>query len=85
MPFGVIKHLWGYRKVRYRGLAQNAAQVFTLQLSWLDSATEFVDENDATEDQPHTRLLGYTRIVEERDAALKKLRSRLPGFVYFNI
>ncbi len=28
--FGVIKHLWGYRKVRYRGLAKNAAQVFTL-------------------------------------------------------
>ena len=52
--------------------------------SWLDAATEFVDENDATEDQPHTRLLGYTRIVEERDAALKKLRSRLPVFVYFN-
>ena len=28
--FGVIRHLWGYRKVRYRGLAKNAAQVFTL-------------------------------------------------------
>jgi IS5 family transposase len=28
--FGVIKHLWGYRKVRYRGLSKNAAQVFTL-------------------------------------------------------
>ena len=28
--FGVIKHLWGYRKVRYRDLAKNAAQVFTL-------------------------------------------------------
>ena len=24
--FGVIKRLWGYRKVRYRGLAKNAAQ-----------------------------------------------------------
>ena len=29
-PFGVIKHLWGYRKVRYRDLAKNAAQAFTL-------------------------------------------------------
>ena len=29
-PFGVIKHLWGYRKVRYRGLAKNTAQLFTL-------------------------------------------------------
>lgn len=29
-PFGIIKHLWGYRKVRYRGLAKNAAQLFTL-------------------------------------------------------
>ena len=28
--FGIIKHLWGYRKVRYRGLAKNAAQMFTL-------------------------------------------------------
>ena len=29
-PFGLIKHLWGYSKVRYRGLAKNAAQLFTL-------------------------------------------------------
>ena len=29
-PFGVIKHLWGYRKTRYRGLSKNAAQVYTL-------------------------------------------------------
>ena len=28
--FGLVKHLWGYRKVRYRGLDKNAAQVFTL-------------------------------------------------------
>lgn len=28
--FGVIKHLWGYRKVRYKGLAKNASQVFSL-------------------------------------------------------
>ena len=28
--FGVIKHLWGYRKVRYRGLAKNAAPILTL-------------------------------------------------------
>ena len=29
----ILKHLWGYRKVRYRGLAKNAAQLFTLP--WL--------------------------------------------------
>ena len=52
--------------------------------SWLDSVTEFVDENDTTQDQRHTRLLGYTRISEDRDAALKKLNSHLPVFVYFN-
>ena len=51
---------------------------------WLDSATVFVDENNATEDKRHTRLLSYTRIAEERDAALRKLKSRLPMFVYFN-
>ena len=28
--FGVVKHLWGYRKVRYKGLDKNAAQAFTL-------------------------------------------------------
>lgn len=28
--FGVVKNLWGYRKVRYKGLTKNAAQVFTL-------------------------------------------------------
>ena len=29
-PFGVVKHLWGYGKTRYRGLRKNAAQVYTL-------------------------------------------------------
>jgi IS5 family transposase len=28
--FRVVKHLWGYRKVRYKGLFKNAAQVFSL-------------------------------------------------------
>ena len=28
--FGVIKNLWGYRKMRYRGLAKNTGQVYTL-------------------------------------------------------
>jgi IS5 family transposase len=28
--FGVVKHLWGYKKVRYRGIDKNAAQAFTL-------------------------------------------------------
>jgi len=28
--FGVVKNLWGYRKVKYRGIAKNAAQVFML-------------------------------------------------------
>jgi IS5 family transposase len=28
--FGVIKNLWNYRKVRYKGLNKNAAQVFSL-------------------------------------------------------
>ncbi len=29
-PFHVIKRLWGFVKVRYRGLAKNTARVFTL-------------------------------------------------------
>jgi len=28
--FLVVKHLWGYRKVRYKGLVKNAAQLFSL-------------------------------------------------------
>ncbi len=28
--FGIVKHLWGYRKVRYRGLDKNASQLFSL-------------------------------------------------------
>lgn len=28
--FGVVKHLWGYSKTRYRGIDKNAAQQFTL-------------------------------------------------------
>ncbi len=28
--FGIIKHLWGYRKVRYKGLHKHVNQVFTL-------------------------------------------------------
>ena len=28
--FGVVKNLWGYRKVRYRGLYKNACQQFAL-------------------------------------------------------
>ena len=51
---------------------------------WLELTAELVDENNATEDQRHTRLLGYTRIPERRDAVLEELDSRLPVFVYFN-
>ncbi len=29
-PFNVVKHLWGYTKVRYRGLAKNLAKVYTV-------------------------------------------------------
>ena len=52
--------------------------------SWLDSVTEFVDENDTAEDARHTRLLEYTRISEQRDRTVAKLKSRLPVLVYFN-
>ena len=51
---------------------------------WLDSALPFVDEENATEDARHTRLLEYTRIPEQSDGALAKLKSRLPVLVYFN-
>lgn len=28
--FGVVKNLWGYRKVRYRGIDKNGSQIFSL-------------------------------------------------------
>ena len=28
--FGVVKRLWGFAKVRYRGLAKNAGRAFTV-------------------------------------------------------
>jgi len=37
-PFNVVKHLWGYTKVRYRGLAKNTAQLhmlFALANIWM--------------------------------------------------
>ena len=52
--------------------------------SWLDSALQFVDEKDSTEEARHTRLLEYTRIPEQLDRAVAKLKSRLPTLVYFN-
>ena len=29
-PFRVVKHLWGHRKTRYRGLAKNRHQFYML-------------------------------------------------------
>ena len=51
--------------------------------NWLDSVFEFVDENDEAEDERHKRLIGHTRIPQQRDAVLAKLWERLPVFVYF--
>ncbi len=51
---------------------------------WLDSVMELVDENNATQEQRHTRLLKYTRMSEKRETVLAKLHSRLPVFVYFH-
>ena len=31
-PFHTIKHLWGYQKVRYKGLTKNTVQIFSLCL-----------------------------------------------------
>lgn len=52
--------------------------------NWLDSVVHFVDENNASQDKRHTRLLRHTRVAEERTAVLNKLYKRLPVFVYFN-
>ncbi len=51
---------------------------------WLVSVEAHVDEHDSTEDNRHTRLLGHTRVAEQRAEALQTLGSRRPVFVYFN-
>ena len=51
---------------------------------WLDGIVELVDENDDVEEARHTRLLEYTSIAEQRDAALSTLYGRLPVFVYYS-
>lgn len=51
---------------------------------WLDKVAGHVDEDNSTEDNRHTRLLGYTRVSATRAAALKELKERLPLFVLFN-
>lgn len=61
----------------------NSARATKLR-EWLDEVAEHVDEENTTEDNRHTRLLGYTRVPERRDAALKTLSGRRPVFVLFN-
>ena len=34
--FGVVKRLWGFGKVRYRGLAKNATRAF-VALGWVNT------------------------------------------------
>ena len=52
--------------------------------SWLDSIATDVDELNSTEENRHNRLLGYTRIHEQRSQAFKALHAQLPVFVYFS-
>ena len=51
---------------------------------WLDSIADDVDETNSREDNRHSRLLGYTRVPQQRARALKALAARVPVFVYFS-
>ena len=51
---------------------------------WLDSIADDVDETNSREDNRHNRLLGYTRIPQQRTRALRALAARVPVFVYFS-
>ncbi len=51
---------------------------------WLDGIAVDIDEDDAKEEARHTKLLGCTRVEDERDAVLKRLHERRPKFVYFS-
>ncbi len=50
---------------------------------WLDSIATDLDETNSSEDNRHSRLLGYTRIPQQRSKALEALASQMPVFVYF--
>lgn len=52
--------------------------------NWLDGVASYIDEENTTEDNRHTRLLGYTRMADKRREALKTLNARRPVFVYYN-
>ena len=53
-------------------------------VAWLGSVEHLIDESDTVEDARHTRLLGYTRIAQDRKAAIQALSKRLPVFVYYS-
>ena len=53
-PFRVVKHQFGYTKVRYRGLAKNTAQILTL----------FALSNLWMVRRSMLRLTGYVRLAE---------------------
>ena len=52
--------------------------------AWLESVEDLIEECDADEDARHTKLLDYTRMDEDRKAALQTLWERVPVFVYYS-
>lgn len=52
--------------------------------NWLNAIASKVDEENSTEDNRHTALLGVAAKPSEREAALATLSERLPVFVLFN-
>ena len=63
--FGVIKNLWGYRKVRYKGLAKNAGQVYTM-LPWPTSTWYATNCLQRRPIYARTAWIGMTRHCEGR-------------------
>ena len=51
---------------------------------WLDSVVPSVDEDDSTENNRHSRLMGYIRTAEQNSKALEVIRNQLPVLVYFS-
>ena len=52
--------------------------------AWLESIEEWIAGDDEKEDAHHNKLLGYTRIAQDHEAALDTLWQRVPVFVYYS-
>ena len=63
---------------------QIASEVYSKLKKWLDDNYEYVDEDNAKEEERHTQILDLIQLNNKHDEALKILDKRTPVFILFN-